>query len=204
MEVGIQEPVGTPARAPHAIGRHGVIALALLSVASVILSVLGIGTGDGPLGPPPGYGVGISRDVGSEVTEGGTFLENDSWFTAHLERIRPIAVGTEATGLGTTAVEVVPASPSGIGIVDGAGYEHIAKEVRSDPAGYAVLPERRMGQDTGYVEVLVRVKVTRPGAWHYRGYEVTYRSGLVRHHLVVPADLWVCTPSGALCPPGRD
>ncbi|WP_406832002.1 hypothetical protein ABEG17_04025 [Pedococcus sp. KACC 23699] len=39
------------------------------------------------------------------------------------------------------------------------------------------------------------------GAWHYSCYEVTYRSGFVRHRMLVAADFRVCTPSGATCPP---
>lgn len=202
MGATIHEPVGTAARAPRAPRRQGPAALGLLTVASIGLSALGIGTGDGPLGPPPGYGVGVSRDVGSEVTEGSTFLVNHGWFTAHLESVRPVSVGDEAAGLTVTAVEVAPASPSGIGMVDGDGYEYVAQGVRSSPAGYTVLPERRVGKDTGYVEVLVRAKVTRPGTWHYRGYEIVYRSGFVKHRMTVGADFWVCTPSGTQCPPG--
>ncbi len=196
--------VGTASATPRTRRRPGAAAFGLLTAASVVLSVLGIGTGYGPLGPPPGYGAGISRDVGAEVTEGSTFLVNDSWFTAHLESVRPISVGDEAAGLPITAVEITPASPSGIGMVDGAGYEYVAKGMRSSPKDYSVLPERRTGKDAGYIEVLVRARVTEPGAWHYRGYEVTYRSGFVRHRMVVAANFWVCTPSAATCPPGTD
>jgi hypothetical protein len=48
--------------------------LGALTLVSIGLSVVGTGTGDGPLGPPPVYGAGISRDVGDEVTEGSAFL----------------------------------------------------------------------------------------------------------------------------------
>lgn len=35
--------------------------------------------------------------------------------------------------------------------------------------------------------------------WTYRGYEVTYRSGPVRHRMVVDVDLQACTPAGRDC-----
>ena len=51
----------------------------------------------------------------------------------------------------------------------------------------------RLGTESAF-EVLARAKVTHDGVWAYRGYEVTYRSGVVRHRAVLPATLTVCAP----------
>lgn len=199
MGVTIQEPVGTAARAPHVHRRRGVAALGLLTVASIGLSVVGIGTGDGPLGPPPRYGAGLSTDVGHEFTEGNTFLRNSGVLPVHIESIRAVPIGDATSGAPVTAIEMVAPSSPAIGVVDGAGHDTVPRQLRRDPAGYTIAPQRGVGEQKGTAEVLVRVRVERAGSWSYRGYEVTYRSGFIRHHLVVDAHLQVCTPAGSDC-----
>lgn len=196
-------PVGTATRAQHTHRAHGVAALGLLTAASLGLSVLGIGTGNGPLGPPTSYGMGISRDVGDEFTEGATMLRNDGWFTAHVEGIRPVPVDDAAARMPVTAVEIAPSSDLGIGMSEGPGYDTLAREVRSPVRGYAIPPQRLVGERASLAEVLVRAKITEPGVSTYRGYEVTYRSGFVRHRMVVDVELQGCTPRGATCPASR-
>lgn len=191
--------VPTPAPTTHR-RRNAVLALGGLAAAGLVLSVLGIGTGDGPLGPPGGYGTSVSRDVGSEFTEGSTTLVNHGWFAAHIESIRPLPVDDATQGLAITDVQLAPASGPLIGLVDGSGEEYVSDGVRSPAAGYTLLGSRRFDGAGSRAEVLVRARVTHPGAWTYRGYEVTYRSGLVRHHMVVDVELQACTPSGRDCP----
>ena len=200
MGVGIQEPAGSATRTPRTQGRRAVAAFGLLTVVSLALSVLGIGTGDGPLGPPMGYGASIPRDVGDEFTEGTTMLVNDGLFSVHIESIRPLPFGDGATGLSITAVELAPHQDLGVGMVDGPGYETVPRDIRRSPGGYQIPPERRVGERASMAEVLLRITVERAGVWTYRGYEVVYRSGFVRHRMVMPIDLQVCTPRGATCP----
>lgn len=179
---------------------HAAITVGVVAVVGVTMCLTGIGTGDGPLGPPGGYGAGISRDVGDEVTEGATVLVNDGWFAVHIESIRPLPVDDAGTGLPVTAVELAPARPTMVGMADGPGYETVAANARGTPAGYVIEPPRVLDHD-GLAEVLVRFRVVQPGTWRYHGYEVVYRSGGIRHRMVVAVDLRVCTPRGASCDP---
>lgn len=133
MGVMIQETAGAADTTPRRHRRHGLAALGLLTVASLGLSVLGIGTGEGPLGPtgPRGwYGAAVGRDVGADVTEGGTVLTNHGWFTVHVESIRPLPVDDATRGLSITDVQLAPASGSMVGLVDGTGEEFVGREVR--------------------------------------------------------------------------
>ena len=201
MGVMIQEAAGAADTTPRRHRRHGLAALGLLTVASLGLSILGIGTGEGPLGPtgPRGsYGVSAGRDVGDDLTEGGTVLTNHGWFTVHVESIHPLPVDDAAKGLTITDVQLAPASDL-VGFLDGTGEEFVGREVRRPTAGYSILPHHRVDGGASQAEVLVHARITRPGTWTYRGYEITYRSGLARHHMVVDAELQVCTPAGRDC-----
>ena len=133
------------------------------------------------------------------MAEGATSLHNDGLFTVHIEAIRALPVDGAANGLRITAIELAAHRDLGVGMVDGAGYETVPRDARLSPQGYEIPPEHSMGERASLAEVLVRAEVEREGVWHYRGYEVTYRSGFVRHRLVVGPDLWACTPSGAPC-----
>jgi hypothetical protein len=185
MGVTMQGTTGAVDTAPRRHRRHGPAALGLLTVASLGLSVLGIGTGDGPLGPPDAYVLGVSGDVGRELTDGVTMLDDDGWFAAHVESIRPLPVDDASRGLTITGIEL--ARP-------GAG-----PGVRSAAEGYTLLAGRRSGGAGSQAALLVHARITQPGTWSYRGYEITYRSGLVRHHMVVDAQLTACTPAGRDC-----
>ena len=190
-----------PRRPRRRWGARVAAALAALVVVGFVMAATGWGTGDGPLGPPPGYGAGISRDVGDEVTEGTTVLVNDGWFAARIESIRPLPVGDAAAGAPVTAVELALIRPTMVGMADGPGYDTVGPNTRRAARGYAIDPPRTLGH-AGTAEVLVRLRVARPGTWHYRGYEVVYRSAGIRHRMVVQVDLRVCTPRGADCDPG--
>lgn len=79
------------------------------------------------MGPPPGYGAAISRDVGADFTEGATSLHHDGLFPVHIETIRPLPVDGAANGLRITAVELAAHRDLGVGMVDGEGYETVPR-----------------------------------------------------------------------------
>ena len=202
-DVGFDDAERQPERRPwwrRWNRRHAATAVGVVAVVGVTMCLTGIGTGEGPLGPAPGYGAAISRDVGDEITEGATVLVDDGWFAAHVESVRPLPVGEAATAVRVEAVELVPASRNGIGMVDGPGYDLLPSGVRSAPEGYVIHSARSFGSP-GTAEVLVRFTVVQPGEWRFRGYEVVYRSGLVRHRMVADVDFRICTPRGAPCNP---
>ena len=185
--------------------RQFVRAFGLLVTVNLALCALGIWTGNGPLGPPGGYGVGTTRPVGSEVTDGNTSLVNHGWLPVHVDSIKPVAAQGAADGLTTTAVELTPTADPRIGLDDGPGYGLVPAAERTDASGQ-VLPSNRGDKPPGLgVPVLVRVKVTKPGSWHYDGYEVVYRAGFVRHRMTVPVQFWICTDVTIdNCPPRSD
>jgi hypothetical protein len=187
-----------------------VLAIALFPV----LAVTGIGTGPGPLGPDLDHGVLVTRDVGEEVTLGNVTLVNEGRLPLHLESIRLLPEPGATAGLAVTAVEVAPVPTTGsagyIGISDGPGYATVPASARR-PATGVVLPTsadgaestQPPGQGKGVLQVLVRARVTQDGTWTYRGYEVTYRSGLVRHRAVLDMTVTACAPRSAF-PDGCD
>lgn len=202
-DVGFDDAGPQPGRRPwwRRWSRRGVtITVGVVAAMGVTMGVTGTGTGDGPLGPPPGYGAAISRDVGDEVTEGATVLVNRGWFTAHIESIRPLPDDAAVSAVHVTAVELAPTRPTMVGVADGPGYDTVDAASRRPAAGYEIAPQRRH-DGPGQAEVLVRFKVVQPGTWRFRGYEVVYRSGLVRHRMVVAIDFRICTPRGAPCDP---
>ena len=184
--------------------RRTAIAVAVVAVVGMTMCTTGIGTGEGPLGPTDwGAGAGASRNVGDEFTEGAVVLVNDGWFDVHVESVRPLPDGDAARGLAVTSVRLSAGveGRDGVGLVDGSGADVVALSERRPPAGYTIPRVADAGQFGGSAEVLVTYRVTRSGTWTYRGYEVVYRSGLVRHRILLPFNVTVCTPSGADCPP---
>jgi hypothetical protein len=173
----------------------GVLASSLF----VVMAASGIGTGPGPLGDCCGYGVGVSRDVGVTITEGNVIILNRGWFPVELEEVRPLPSGRAGAGLRVTAVEVADLPLAGaeygtIGLVTEEGYQHVSRERRHLVRGFVIQPQWRVGKDRGLAEVLVRYQVAREGTWVYHGYEVTYRSGLVRHRAVLDLTVAACAP----------
>ena len=185
----------TPARRRVSLGRRWLASL--LAGALLALSLMawtGIGTGPGPLRTGGGLELGITREVGAEFTEGNILVGNHGPFDARIESIRPLPVGEAGVGMPVTAVEVAHVPPGTgdlLGMVDGPGYERLPRERRHPPAGYVV----RGSHDS--TEILVRVRLDREGTWSYRGYEVVYRHGPVRHRTVVDVTLVGCAPTRA-------
>jgi hypothetical protein len=163
-----------------------------------LMAATGIGTGSGSLGPRFGHVATITRGVGAEVTIGNVTLLNEGWLPITIERIRPIPAEHAQDGVEIVAVEVADLSPADtdafIGMVDGSGYDAVRLDLRRSPRGQVLPPQWRAGEGQGMVQTLVRIRVLREGEWTYRGYEVTYRSGLVRHRAVLPVDITACTP----------
>lgn len=164
------------------------------------MALAGWGTGDGPLGPPGGAEVGITRDVGARFTDGLVILHNDGWFDARIESVRPLPLGPADDGLTVEDVSLarVVSGHGTIGIVDGLGEGLVPTSERRKPDGVVLPRDRSAGRDGAQVEVLATYRITRPGTWTYRGYEVTYRSGLVRHRMVVPLSVVACAPKRAI------
>jgi hypothetical protein len=148
--------------------------------------------------------VGITRDVGLSFTEGGTILHNDGWFDAHIESLRAVPEGDATEGMPVASVTLAMLEPgrSAIGTVEGAGGELLPSADRHPVEGFVIPPDRAVGRDRGMAEILVTYRLAREGTWHYRGYEVTYRSGLVRHRMLVPLTVEACAPQRAT--PGCD
>jgi hypothetical protein len=133
------------------------------------------------------------------LTEGNVIIANRGRFPVVLETVRPVPSDGAGAGLVVTAVEVadlpVAAAEYGvIGSVDGEGYKHVPDKRRHPVSGYVIQPERTVGRDRGLAEVLVRYRIEQEGVWTYRGYEVTYRSGLVRHSAVLDVTMTACAP----------
>lgn len=175
---------------------HGLFLAASLFT---VLAVTGIGTGPGPLGDCCGYGAGISRDVGDTVTEGNTVLGNPGWFPVVLEKVRPLPAPGAAEGLEVTAVEMArlppPEGRSAVGMVEGAGWKYVPADQRHPVDGFVLPPRWRVGEHHGLGEVLVQYRIRQEGTWSYRGYELTYRSGLVRHRAVLDVTMTACAPA---------
>ncbi len=144
-------------------------AVALLVTVNFALCVMGIWTGNGPLGPPASYGVAATRPVGVEVTEGSTGLVNHSVLPAHIESIKPMEVGATADGLATTAIELGPAKGPRIGLVDGPGYDLIPAADRAAVDKRAIAPDHRVGGEAASVPILVRLQATKPRSTDGRG-----------------------------------
>lgn len=179
--------------------RHPVPGALLAVCLFAAMAVTGIGTGAGPLGPHLGHGTSITRDVGSEVTVGNVTLVNEGLFPIEIESIRTLPEKGAGAGVAVEAVDVAPLPLTGtrgyIGIADGRGYEEVPASQRRTAQG-AVLPRRTDTQDqAGLLQVLVRYRMVREGTWVHRGYEVTYRSGLVRHRTVLDVTMAACAPT---------
>ncbi|MFC8501967.1 hypothetical protein ACFUC1_06375 [Pedococcus sp. NPDC057267] len=208
-DVGIDDAGPQPAGRPwwrRWNRRRVAVAVGVVAAVGVTMCLTGIGTGEGPLGPTHwAAGAGASRDVGDEFTEGAVALVNDGWFDVHLESVRPVPATDTSAGLAVTSVQLAPRvhGRDGIGLVDGSGAELVPLADRRAPAGYTIPRTRDAGPFRGSAEVLVTYRVTRPGTWKYRGYEVVYRSGLVRHRVVMPFAVSVCTPAGKDCGAGN-
>ena len=205
MGAGVTESYAAAAPARPRAGwwavltRHIAAGAFLAASLFTVMAVTGIGTGAGPLGPHLGHGSSITRDVGAEVTVGNVTLVNEGLFPLEIEGIRPLPEDGADAGVTVTAVEVAPLPLVGtrgyIGIADGRGYEEVPASQRRTPQG-AVLPRRTDAQDrAGLLQVLVRYRLVREGTWVYRGYEVTYRSGLVRHRAVLDVTMAACAPT---------
>lgn len=192
-------------RRPLAVA--GVLAASLFAV----MAATGIGTGPGPLGDCCGYRVGISRDVGDSFTEGTMVLDNRSWFPIVVEDIRPLPSTGAARGLAVAAVELAhlppPGSSEAIGMGEGDGSHVVPAERRHAVKGSVLQPEWRVGKDRTAQEVLVRYRLEQEGRWTYRGYELTYRSGLVRHRAVLDVTMTACAPAARIpvsdCDPAK-
>lgn len=206
-DVGLDDARPRPARRPwwrRWSRRRASVAVGVVAVVGATMCLTGIGTGEGPLGPTDwGASAGASRDVGDEFTEGAVALVNDGWFDVHIDSVRPVPVEDAARGLAVTSVRLAPRvqGRDGIGLVDGSGAEVVPLADRRPPSGYTIPRTRDAGPFGGSAEVLVTYEVTSPGTWEYRGYEVVYRSGLVRHRVVLPFAVGVCTPAGKDCGP---
>jgi hypothetical protein len=209
MGAGIMATAGVPgadaaARRSRAGGwRHLGLPLgyaALLATALfTVMGATGIGTGPGPLGDCCGYGAGISSDVGVTVTEGFVVIGNRGWFPMRLEQVRPLPSGGGGTGFPVTAVEVADLPVAGaeygtVGLITDEGYQHVPADRRHPVRGFVIQPQWRVGKDRGLAEILVRYRLAGQGTWVYRGYEVTYRSGLVRHKAVLDLSVAACAP----------
>jgi hypothetical protein len=177
-----------------------------------VLAYTGVGTGPGPLGDCCGYGVGASRDVGVTVTEGNVIVANRGWLPIRLEEVRPLPSDGAGAGLPVTAIEVADLPVAGadygtIGLVTEEGYQHVPLERRHPVHGFDIQPAWRVGKDHGLAEVLVRYRIAQEGTWTYRGYELTYRSGLVRHRAVLDVTMTACAPAAritlAVCDPAQ-
>jgi hypothetical protein len=185
---------------PGVRARRLVWAVVALAVAvGVLMAATGWGTGDGPLGPPGGAKVGITANVGDAFTEGGIFLHNDGPFDAHIESVRAVPAQGATEAMPVVAVTLTTREPGrdAIGIVEGSGEELVPTADRHPAEGFVIHPDRAVGRDLGMAEVLVTYRVEREGTWHYSGYEVTYRSGLVRHRMLVPLTVEACAPKRA-------
>jgi hypothetical protein len=143
--------------------------------------------------------VGTTRDVGVSFAEGEIFLHNDGWFDAHIESVRPLPEDGARKGVPVVAVALAMQRPGRdtIGVVEGAGEELVPTADRHPVEGFVIHPDRAVGRDRGMAEILASYRLAREGTWHYRGYEVTYRSGLVRHRMLVPLTVEACAPKRA-------
>ena len=179
--------------------RHLGHGLFLAATLFTVLAVTGIGTGPGPLGECCGYGVGITRDVGDTFTEGTTVLQNPSWFPIVMEDVRPLPTRGAGTGVEVVAVELatmpVPGTSEAIGMAGGDGSQVVPSQRRHPVEGFVLQPEWRVGRRHGDTEVLVRYRLRKEGTWTFRGYELTYRSGLVRHKAVLDVTMTACAPA---------
>ncbi|SES47046.1 hypothetical protein SAMN05216199_3994 [Pedococcus cremeus] len=179
--------------------RHPGRGLFLAASLFTVLAVTGIGTGPGPLGDCCGYGVGITRNVGDSFTEGTTVLQNRSWFPIVMEDLRPVPTRGAETGAEVVSVEVAtmpaPGTSDAIGTAERDGSQVIPAQRRHPVDGFVLQPEWRVGEHHGLGEVLVQYRIRQEGTWSYRGYELTYRSGLVRHKAVLDVTMTACAPA---------
>jgi len=143
--------------------------------------------------------VGTTRDVGASFTEGEIFLHNDGWFDAHIESVRAVPEGDAMEGMPVASMTLAMREPgrSAVGMAEGAGGEIIPTADRHHLEGFDIHPDRAVGRGRGMAELLVTYRLAREGTWHYLGYEVTYRSGLVRHRMLVPLTVEACAPKRA-------
>lgn len=211
----VQGDVMSDGAEPGHVGRPGwrrwgrrrvAIAVAVVAVVGATMCLTGIGTGEGPLGhDDQGASASVSRDAGDEFTEGAVSLVNDGWFDVHIESVRPVPVDDAASGLAVLSVRLAPRTKGqdSIGLVDGTGAEFVPMPDRKALAGYTVRRTADAGPFGGSAEVLVSYRVLREGTWTYGGYEVVYRSGLVRHRVVLPFQVRACAPKTADCQPPR-
>ena len=188
--------------------RNGVHGAFLAASLFVVLALTGFGTGPGPLGDCCGYGVGVTRGLGDTVTEGNVILRNQGWFPVVLGDVRPLPADGADAGLAATTVEIAELPAAGadygtIGLADEEGYPHVPAARRHPVSGWVIPPEWRVGKDRGLAEVLVRYRILDEGTWTYRGYELTYRSGLVRHRVVIDVTMTACAPQSQF-PDGCD
>ena len=176
--------------------RHLVLATAAAVIGVVVaMAWTGWGTGPGPLAPPElgrnTARVEIPAMVGSVVSDAGAFgLHNRGRFDAHLERVRPIPVDAATKGMPVESVRL--AHPTEHRSGDDTWWEP-GQETTAE--GFT-FPRGRPDDDPGsWMNLVVRFRLAEEGLWTYRGYEVTYRSGLVRHRMVLPLEFVGCAPA---------
>lgn len=192
---GPGEGVGTR-HSSHLSWRHVAWFVAALLAGGAAMAVTGWGTGDGPLGLPRGVSasMAVPVDIGGSVTDGGASgLRNHGWFDATIERIRPIPLDGAGRGMPVQSVRLA----HWLRQTDGDGRTYYVPDEPGTPAeGFVLHPVSRGGSLKNGVQVVATYRVAAQGVWRYRGYEVTYRSGLVRHRMVIPFEVVGCAPKG--------
>jgi hypothetical protein len=133
--------------------------------------------------------------VGQAVTMGPLTLENDGRKTVTLERVELLDIDP---GLQTVGVIVV--KPDGTGLVGSAygfpptrpgGTTHSVR-------GYRIPPATARSQ---FVQILVGIRLTKPGRAGARRMVVYYREGEVPYRAYFDHSVWLCTDwsAGANC-----
>lgn len=180
---------------PGVRARRTVGAVVALAVAvGVLMAATGWGTGDGPLGLPDNGSAMMQQtgSVGSMVIDGGASgVANHGWFDATIEQIRPIPVDGAQDGMPVESVRLTHWAPQTD--ANGQGY-YLPGEPGESPRGFVVHPIRHGGRLANAIQVVVHYRLAAEGVWRYQGYEVTYRSGLVKHRMVVPFSVVGCAP----------
>lgn len=171
-------------------------AVALCLIVGYVLLRGGLGETQGPLKPAPNSTIhGAKVSNGDELTWGGIYIHNDTDTPVTLKDVTLVPEdGKSDIGITVLRVEATTPSPgaTGIGIDTGDAYAVIPAQDRKPARGFTVPPR-------GFVNILVKVRATKPGTWRFDSADVRYLSTGKSHVVTMPQALGLCVDTAGEC-----